>query len=63
MKARKEYGWAEAQTDLSRGVNPMKVAIRLGTYEEAVIRHAADMGWAITYNANRTADTVERMDV
>ncbi len=62
MKSRKPYGWPEAQDDLARGVNPMKVAIRLGTYEEAVIRHSADMGWAVTYNANRTADTVERLE-
>lgn len=62
MKPRKPYGWREAQDDLARGVNPAIVAIRLGTYEDAVTQHADEMGWSVTYNRNRTADTVERLD-
>jgi hypothetical protein len=58
----KPYSWLTAQIDLARGVAPAVVAERLGEAENTVAEHADSMGWPVTYNANRTADTVERLE-
>lgn len=58
----KAYGWPEARAELARGVAPSVVALRLGEHEADVLAQADNLGWPITYNANRTADTVERLE-
>lgn len=46
----REYGWQEAEVDLSQGVHPEVVAARIGEPIDLVLRVADEQGWPITWD-------------
>ena len=57
-KAFRDYGWAEAERDLSEGVHPEVVAARLGENIEYLLEVADERGWPITWAHVPQADDI-----
>lgn len=60
--ARREYGWAQAEVELSQGVHPEVVAARLGEPIAYVLETADAQGWPITWNGSRPAVNLSDFD-
>lgn len=58
----RDYGWAEAERDLSTGVHPEVVAARLGEPIDMVLETADAQGWPITWNGSRPSVPIPGLD-
>lgn len=55
---RREYGWAEAERELSEGLHPEVVAARLGENIEYLLEVADERGWPIIWAHATQADDI-----
>lgn len=57
-----EYGWAEAERDLSLGVHPEIVAARVGEPLDFVLETADAQGWSVTWTDGRKRWPLTELD-
>lgn len=59
----RDYGWAEAERDLARGIHPEVVAARLGEPIDYVLEVADQQGWPIRWQPHETpTDAIDRLN-